>query len=134
MKRKTLLIGASLLLILPIIASAAGLVPCGGTGEPACQFCHVVKLVELVSDWLVTILTIIFAIIIVVAGLRMVVSSGDVNAKVSAKKMIINAAVGFMIVLAAWILIDLGMKALVESDSDLGPWNSIQCIIQPILE
>ena len=30
----------SFLIILPLFTQAAGLVPCGGPGEPVCTFCH----------------------------------------------------------------------------------------------
>jgi hypothetical protein len=85
-------------------------------------------------DWLVGILSIVFALIVVTAGLSLVTSSGNVAAKAKAKSMITNASVGFVIVLAAWLLVDYGMKMLVSDagvDVELGTWNALQCTVQP---
>jgi len=82
-----------------------------------------------IVSWLVVVLSVVFSIIIVVAGLRLVTSAGNATAKAEAKKMIMNAFIGFVIVLAAWLLIDFGMKALLTTGAaSIGPWNSIQCI------
>jgi hypothetical protein len=67
----------------------------------------------------------------VTAGFNLVTSSGNVAAKAKAKSMITNAFVGFVIVLASWLLVDLGMKMLVSDDGDaavkLGVWNEVEC-------
>lgn len=114
----------------PSEALAAGLVPCGGVGQEACQTCHVVMLIDGVVDWLIAILSIIAAIIFVYAGARMVVSMGDVSAKETAKRLVSNVIIGYTIVLACWLLIDTGVKALL-SEQNYGTWNQIQCVTQP---
>lgn len=113
---------------MPSMALAAGLVPCGGPGETACEFCHVVSLMDNVVTWLVAVLGTITAILFIVSGMRLVTSGGNPAAKQSAKSMMVNAAIGFAIVLAAWLIIDFVMKSLVDSD-DLGSgfWNTISC-------
>lgn len=133
MKRLFPLILLAILLI-PTITIAAGLVPCGGPGESACQLCEFITLIDNVVDWLVKILSIVVAIVFVVSGLQLVTSTGDVSAKESAKKRIINTVIGFVIVLSAWLLIDLGMKSLLATgNASLGPWNAIQCTAQPVM-
>ncbi len=117
-------------LVLPFSVSAAGLIPCGGPGEESCQTCHFVMLISNVSQWLATILGIVLTIMIVVAGLQMVVSAGNVSAKAAAKKLITNGLIGYVIVLSGWLLVDLGLKTLVN-DSTYGAWNAIQCTVQP---
>lgn len=112
------------------LAMAAGLVPCGGEGEPACQTCHIVILIDGLVDWLIVILSIVASIIIAYAGARMVVSVGDVSAKETAKKLISNVIIGYSILLACWLLIDTGVKALLK-DQVYGTWNQIQCVEQP---
>lgn len=134
MKRKYVFLVAALLLVSPILVSAAGLVPCGSPGQEACQTCHAVELLNRVAAWLVAILSIVLTIVIVVSGLRLATSTGNVSTKESAKRMIINATVGFIIVLAAWLMIDLGMKMLLSGGSGniaAGPWNVVRCEVQP---
>ena len=137
MKRGTIFTLAAILLVTPIIAAAAGLVPCGGDGEPACQACYVVTLMNNVIGWLVTVLTAVVAIVFVVSGLKLVTSAGNPAVMEAAKKTITNTFIGFVIILAAWLLVDFGMKALLNGgvgNVGAGPWNSIQCTKQPVAD
>lgn len=114
----------------PWIVVAAGLVPCGGPGEPACQFCHVAALISNVTTWLVQVLGVFAAIVIVVAGVRLASSVGSVAAKQTARRMISNVLFGYVLVLAGWLLVDILLRAFV-SESVYGLWNEIQCVAQP---
>jgi len=130
MKRKVVSFLVAIVLFTPSLTLAAGLVPCGGEGEPVCQACHAVDMLSGLLDWLIGILTVVFAIIMVSAGISLVTSSGSASAKEKAKSMITNAFVGFVIVLAAWLLIDYGMRFLVSDEGasvPFGTWNSVQC-------
>ncbi len=120
----------AILMAAPMLIMAAGLVPCGGPGEEACQTCHVVQLISTVVQYLVMILGVVAAILIVVSGLRLVVSAGDASAKAKAKSMISSLLIGYVIVLAGWMLVDLGLRAILNSTT-YGVWNVIQCTAQP---
>lgn len=122
------------LFVLPMMAGAADLVPeCGGEGQPACQACYAVELVNNVVSWLVMILGVIAAILIVAAGARLVTSGGNASAKEQAKSSMTNLIIGYLIVLSAWLVIDYGLRALlVEGGSArFGIWNQISCVDQP---
>lgn len=127
--------GSVLFLVLaavPLFTFAAGLVPCGGADEPACQTCHVVQLVNGVISWLVLILGTVAAIIIVYAGFKLVMSGGNRHAKEEAKSMLSNMIIGYVIVLAGWLLVDTGMKVLLaDGETKLGMWNQLSCYEQP---
>jgi hypothetical protein len=124
--------GIAVLLQLPLFAYGAGLVPCGGDGEEACQMCHTVQLINGVSAWLVGILSVVAAIMFILAGFKILMAGGNSSALQDAKSMITNVAIGFVIVLASWLLIDLMMKTLLgEEDAAIGPWNAISCVAQP---
>jgi hypothetical protein len=123
---------ALVLYAIPQVILAAGLVPCGGPGEPECQSCHVVQLISQVLAWLVVVLGVLAAIMIVVSGLRMVLSVGNTAAKESAKKTISNMLIGYALVLAGWMLVDTVMKMLLDDASaTYGVWNVVQCTTQP---
>jgi len=84
---------------------------------------------------LVGILAIVATIMFVIAGFRLVTSNGNPGVLQDAKSMIINVAIGFTIVLAAWLLLDLFMKSLLsDTQQGLGPWNQIACVDQPVAE
>ena len=134
MKRQTWLILAALVLVIvPIFAYAQGLVPCTGVtieGDRSftnCGFCELVQLVNRVVDWLIGVLSIIAAIMIAYSGFRLVTSGGNSGAKEEAKKMITNIVIGFVIVLAAWLLIDLMMQSLSGGQVNGRVWQEIQC-------
>jgi hypothetical protein len=124
--------GVAFLLQVPFFAYGAGLVPCGGTDEPACQTCYALGLINSVNSWLVGILSIAAAIMFIIAGFRIVTAQGNPSVLKSAKDMITNVAIGFMIVLAAWLFVDFLMKTLLDDgQSEMGPWNTIACVDQP---
>lgn len=123
------------LFIVPMTVGAADLVPeCGGDGQPACQACYVVELVNNVVGWLVMILGVIAAILIVVAGSRLVTSGGNASAKEQAKSSMTNLIIGYIIVLSAWLVMDYGLRALLVEggDAQFGIWNAINCVDQPV--
>ncbi len=121
-----------LLSFLPYIVQA-DLVPCGDSGEEMCQTCHVVDLVNGVIEWLIAILGTVAAILFMYAGFKLVTSGGNVSAKTDALRMINNLVIGYVIVLAGWLMVDTGLKALLTpgGGSDFGMWNEISCVVQP---
>jgi len=127
--------GVAMCLNVPIVLFArenTGLVPCGGDGQEACQMCHSVQLINEVTAWLVGLLSVVAAVMFVIAGLRIVTAQGNPSVLKDAKSMIVNVAIGFVIVLTAWLLIDLLLKTLLgDGEVAAGPWNTIACINQP---
>ena len=128
-------------LLVPDVAAAQGkgFVTCDGyflNPGGDCNFCHFVDMINLIIRWLIGILFVIFAIVMVVAGFKLVTSAGDVTARDRAKDMFVNAIIGIIIVFAAWLLIDTIMKAILNGGSlskmgdDFGMWNEIQCTEQ----
>jgi hypothetical protein len=113
---------------LAVAATPGGLVPCGDAGQPACEFCHVASLLDNVFQWLAMVLTILATLIIVVSGTWMAVSVGNAQVMKSAKKLITNALTALVIVLGAWILIDLLLQSLLISSFTItAPWYAITC-------
>jgi len=118
------------MMVIPMWVYSAGLVPCGGPAEEPCQTCHVVQLISNTTNWLITILGILVVLIIVFAGARLVTSAGNASAMEAAKKLMTNMLIGYVIVLAGWLLIDYGFKVLFN-EGDFGPWNVVECVVQP---
>ncbi len=120
----------SLLVLLanPTLSLAAGLVPCGGKDEIACDkdICFAGKLIDNVTDWLVGIASIILVLIIIYGGLRIVTAVGNVSAVQSARKLITTGIIGYILMLTAWMLIDTGLKFF-TLDPAWGVWNPFSC-------
>jgi hypothetical protein len=119
-------------LTLPELVSAAGLVPCGdaSAGEPMCEFCHFVMMANEILLWLIGLLFVVFAVVIAIGGFGLVTSGGRPEAKNEAKSKVINGLIGLVIVLAAWLLVDTMLRALLPGDDPQvngRPWNAIEC-------
>lgn len=147
MKYLSILTFLLIIVLFPDLASSAApspLVPCDGSPSDPCNACKLVELGNRLVVWLVGILMVVFAIIAVWAGFDLVTSGGNPDAKTKAKSKFTNAFIGLIIVLAAWLLIDTGMKSLLsggngELDNGVvttwGPWHKIQCtspIVSPL--
>ena len=122
-----------LALTLPVVVLAAGLVPCGGAGEPVCQTCHLAVQFDSVFEWLSAALGVIVILIIILGGIRLGASTGNPSAMQSVKRLIAKAVFGYMLFLAAWMLVDTLIKMMV-TDPVYGVWNEIQCVAQPELQ
>jgi hypothetical protein len=85
-------------------------------------------------SWVIGIIFVIFAVLLVVAGFQLVTSAGNQSAQQSAKEKFINALIGIIIVLAAWLLVDTLMRAVLPEDTGViegwGFWAEVQCFDQ----
>lgn len=106
------------------------LVPCGttatgDTGPKACGACDLVSLSKNIINFLVFFATFVAILMFVYAGFMYLTSAGNPAQISSAHKIFANVLIGFIILLAAWLLIDLVMKFFYGGS--FGPWNDIIC-------
>ncbi len=109
-----------------VYAQNEGLVPCDGSPENPCDACALVTLADTLISFLFTVLTLIVVLMIVYTGFKLVVSQGDPGAWSGAKSMFTNVVIGFVIILAAWLIVDTFMKVLVGGEGGFGPWNELK--------
>lgn len=107
-----------------------GLVPCGNPGQEPCQACHLVQLAQNIVNFFIYFSIAVATLMFAWAGILYV--SGATNPKniETAHSIFWNVFVGLIIVLSAWLLVDVVMKTFVR-DAGFGPWNKIQCVQQP---
>lgn len=109
-----------------------GLVNCNGDNCSACN------LVEMVNEGIVILfgaVGLIFAIIMMKAGFGLVTSGGNPGALNAAKGMFQNAIIGLLIVMGAWLLVDVLMRSLLAGGqgnlgatfTGWGPWSEVRC-------
>lgn len=113
------------LLVIPLIvfgADPAGLVTCDG---PDCNWCTLVKMADVVIDWLFTFFTLAAVMMVMYVGFKLVVSQGNSSAWEEGKKMFSNLVIGFVIFISAWLIVDTILKGLIDTNSDFGQWNSL---------
>ncbi len=133
------------LLILPNISpvSAQGLAQLAECSGPDCGTCEVIKLANGLIMWLIGFVFLLFAVLLVRAGVLLVTSGGNPGALQSAKDNFINALIGLIIILAAWLIVDTIMRALVGPQGNEGQiklvtgnrtgyllWSQIECTAQ----
>lgn len=132
----TILVG-SLLISSYILATPANaqvfpvqLVPCGGTDNPAtvgvdeswtCNYCHLFNLAQNIVQFLVAISVFIAVLLFVYAGFLFLTSGGNVAQIAKAKGIFGKVFIGFVIVLAAWLIIDVVMKSFYSGGSTASP-------------
>src|SRR3989344_269729 len=116
---------------LPSSASAqffeGPLLPCGVTRP--CQACDLVKLAQNIINFLITLSVFIAVGLFIYAGILYVSSGPNPSNIEKAHKIFWNVLVGFIIALAAFLIVETIMQALFKQE--LGPWNEIQCVALP---
>ena len=107
--------------------AAGGLVPCDG---PECQVCHFVQLGQKLLTWFIGISASIIAFMFAWGGMQMVMSAGEAGGISKGKAMMTNSLIGFVILLASWLIVDTFLKMFVDG-SKRWVWNEISCVSQP---
>lgn len=105
------------------ISNAAGLVPCGGPGQSDCTICSLFVGVKNIVDFLTLDIAIPLAVVILIYGGVMLLTSGGSEEKIKKGKTALRAAVwGLLIVFAAWLIIATILGNLVQTGYK--PWLS----------
>lgn len=111
-KIKILLLAASILII-PAVSFAAflPLVPCNKAAD--CNFGALLTLVNNIINYMLLLAVPIAAIMFAYAGFIMITAGGEsAGAKTKAKSIIVNTVIGFIIALAAWLVVKLILSTL----------------------
>ena len=98
-----------ILTFVPRLTQAAGLVPCGGPGEPACQLCHIfVMLDRIIDSILIQIVPSLAALMIAVGGFMYIIAyvgGGEPEMLSRAKRLFTSVAFGLLIIYGAFLII-----------------------------
>lgn len=81
-----------------------------------CQFSDLIRLANNFIQDLVVIATLVTTIVFLVAGFKLLTASftGNVGALKDAQRMFKNVVIGYVIILAAWIIVYTILHALVD--------------------
>ncbi len=109
------------------MCSATSSATAGGPVE-SCGFCDILVVAQNIIVYLTEISATISAGMIVYGALRMMVAGGSEGGVSAARQTMINAAIGFVITLAAWIVVNTLLSLL--SGSVSFPWSTITCTIK----
>jgi hypothetical protein len=134
-----IIIGIFVIISLPFLAMAAGGTgiwegtQCSATSQTggpteSCNFCDILKVGQNIIVSLTKISATVSVGMIVYGALRMMVAGGSEGGVSAARQIMTNAAIGFVITLAAWIVVNTILHLL--SGSISFPWNSVVCIMR----
>ena len=126
-----LLVSGLLITFFAPVTASAQFVPCDGVTVP-CTECHLLEMGNAILVWLIAVLFVIFGFVAAAAGWGLITAGGNTQALSAAKSKLVNALIGILIVLAAWLLVDTIMRQLlVDGDlsqySGFGVWSEIEC-------
>ena len=125
----------SLIIILPFLllsfsaVQAAGLVPCGGHGEPSCTFCHFFELINnIVRFVMFNLVPVIAVLMLVFGGVMFLFAGAKPEMLMKAKGIITSTVVGLVIVFGAWVIVNtiLTKTGIIDTPSIL-EWYNIDC-------
>lgn len=109
----------------PTATNAAGLttvVPCGSSGQAPCTVCDLAKLAQNILNDAIYLAVFLSAILFAWAGFKYLtaIAGGEVS---KAKETFVNVAIGLVIILVSWLVVDIVMRTLVGAS--VLPWNAI---------
>lgn len=89
-------------------------------------FAGVLVLIQNLMNAAVSLGILISVLVIVFAGVLWILTPTNPENHSKAKKVLMNAVIGLLIILSAWLVVDFIMKTLYDADtSGFGPWNTI---------
>lgn len=102
------IIAAMAMLLVPLVSvNAAGLVPCGGAGEPDCNPCYLLKTFSNVYYFILVDLTPPAAVILFIYGGIMYLTSGGSDDRLkNAKKIFLSTIIGLLIIYGSWLIVN----------------------------
>jgi len=118
MKKKIFIFVLSLMIFMPLLFAQAKITPdCGqvvdGVIANPCDFNYLIELVNNVITFLLfTIATPLVALIVAYAGFIMIFNNGNSEKATKAKHIMTNVVIGYVVALAAWLIIKTIMVSL----------------------
>jgi len=93
--------------------AAAGLVPCNG---PDCTLCDILKLISNIATFVVqAVMPSLAGLLFLIGGIIMVASAGSEERYKKGKQVLVNTAIGVVIVLGSWVVVNTIIVTLGKS-------------------
>lgn len=109
-----------------VFAQIPTIVPCtGATGAKPCTFCHIAELAQNTINAGIYIAVFMSAFLFAYAGWEYITAGGDAGKADKARKIFWTVGVGLVLILAAWLIVDVIMKMFVSEGALFGPWNDV---------
>jgi len=126
---KNIIAAISLLLIsLPgSVVRAAGLVQCGGVGDP-CKICDLFNLINnIILNVLMVFVPIMAGLVISIAGIKMFIDREDAEAWEKSKEIILMTIIGLVLVYGAYAIVITMFSAMGYTGGNPLKFDNVNC-------
>ncbi len=101
------------------------MVTCSGI---ECNFCYLADMTNKVINWLFGFMAVVATVLFAVAGINLVTSGGNQEAMRKAKARLTYVVIGFLLMLASWLIVDTILKGLTGEGLEIwGSFNVENC-------
>lgn len=121
-------------LFVPVVASAqifgGPIVPCGGPDGPECNACQLVKMADNLIKFFVGMAVVVATLMFTWAGIKYATSGTKPDQISEAHKIFFNVLIGLIVVLGAWLIIDLILMAIPSEGTTVKGilmWTEVLC-------
>ena len=90
----------------------SGIISCGRPGQSMCTLCDLIAGLNTIIQYVMKISIGVGMLAVTIAGIMYIVSGGDTNMTGKAKTTMKNAAVGFVIIFAGWVIINTTISTI----------------------
>ncbi|MBX4195394.1 hypothetical protein KW796_00310 [Candidatus Parcubacteria bacterium] len=91
------------------------LIVCDGTRADPCTFASLIKLTQVIINDLIVISTVLATIAFIIIGFTLLTSGGDTGAWKKARERFFSVVVGYVWILAAWLIVYTITSVLLNS-------------------
>jgi len=102
--------------------SQAALVPCGGTGQPICNLCHIFVLLNNIFIFLLIpdaninnnfpLIPSVAALMLIIGGFYLLIAGGSPELFAKGKSVLTAVVIGLVIVFVAWVFLNTFLDAI----------------------
>jgi hypothetical protein len=117
-------------LLVPTIIFAADqlMVACGGNGQRACGICDLFQLINnIIKVVIIGLVPIIAALMIVIAGFKMVINQNNSDVLSESKKIILTTIIGVVLIYASYAIVNSIFAAMGYAGGNPLEFNNIKC-------
>ena len=124
----------------PQASTQSAIVQCGRSGQSMCNLCDLIAGLNNVIQYIMKIAIGVSLFMMTVGGVIYIISAGDSGMIGTAKTTMKNAAIGFIIVFAAYLMVDLTIRYMGTRTNEAGEptfgitsssWGRFDCSARP---
>ncbi|OGN27549.1 MAG: hypothetical protein A3A33_05005 [Candidatus Yanofskybacteria bacterium RIFCSPLOWO2_01_FULL_49_25] len=123
-----ILLLATLIFSFAYPTSAAGLVPCGGSGQQPCNICDLFVLLKTIINYIIYDITPLFAtLLFLYAGFTMILAGAKPEMMASGRKIFYTTITGLVVVYGSFLITNFVILNFAPNSPVAQGWSKLQC-------